>query len=293
MPKKWNIQDFIKAARLVHGDYFDYQKSQYVNYDTPVEIICPVHGPFWQKPLYHLSKSKPHGCRNCTMKKNHGDTHPGHRPDAKKRRAETNTRRYGAAHHMSGNSSLASIVRDKRKSTFAERYGVEHPMQHPDVKTKTKAAWNAKSADDIALINEKRKSTWRRLYGVENPFGLPETIARIKSSHVVNGRWVDDADKPEYKLYKQKVWRLTEKSYKETEALINPNKFPRGKMYHLDHRISIAEGFRRGVDAEIISHPANLTIIEAKKNQRKGIRSSTTLDDLTQAIQMWPSSSLR
>ena len=62
MPKKKTKEEFIKDARKVHGDKYDYSKVEYVNSATKVCIICPDHGEFWQKPNDHLNR---HGCTKC------------------------------------------------------------------------------------------------------------------------------------------------------------------------------------------------------------------------------------
>ena len=46
---------FIQRAQKVHGNKYDYSKVNYINYHTPVEIICSEHGSFWQRPGKHLS----------------------------------------------------------------------------------------------------------------------------------------------------------------------------------------------------------------------------------------------
>jgi len=58
-----STEDFIKKARQIHGDKYDYSKVNYVNTKTPVCIICPEHGEFWQKPNKHLSAKQ--GCPKC------------------------------------------------------------------------------------------------------------------------------------------------------------------------------------------------------------------------------------
>ena len=55
-------EKFIKKAKEIHEDKYDYSKVKYVDYDTEVEIICPIHGSFKQTPAHHLSG---HGCREC------------------------------------------------------------------------------------------------------------------------------------------------------------------------------------------------------------------------------------
>jgi len=57
--------EFIEKARQVHGDKYDYSKTEYVDYRTKVEIVCPIHGSFWQKPMEHMY----HGCRHCSYSK--------------------------------------------------------------------------------------------------------------------------------------------------------------------------------------------------------------------------------
>ncbi len=53
---------FITKSRAIHGEKFDYSKVEYVNSTTPVCIICPKHGKFYQIPNDHLMG---HGCRKC------------------------------------------------------------------------------------------------------------------------------------------------------------------------------------------------------------------------------------
>lgn len=59
---KERTKKFMDKATLVHKSKYDYSKVNYVNTDTKVEIICPIHGSFWQTPHDHLSG---HGCPMC------------------------------------------------------------------------------------------------------------------------------------------------------------------------------------------------------------------------------------
>lgn len=60
--KKLTQEEFIEKSKKVHGDKFDYSLSEYVNCNTPVCIVCPIHGKFWQTPLHHMNKI---GCPYC------------------------------------------------------------------------------------------------------------------------------------------------------------------------------------------------------------------------------------
>ena len=61
-----NREEFIEKARKVHGDKYDYSKVEYKNNRTPICIICPEHGEFWQLPINHL---KGCGCKHCKGKR--------------------------------------------------------------------------------------------------------------------------------------------------------------------------------------------------------------------------------
>lgn len=55
-------EEFIEKARNVHGDKYDYSKTEYKNWQEKVIIICPKHGEFRQKPNAHLNGN---GCPEC------------------------------------------------------------------------------------------------------------------------------------------------------------------------------------------------------------------------------------
>ena len=57
-----NNETFIAKATAMHNGRYDYSKSEYINYYTPINIICPIHGDFWQTPDSHLQGR---GCRMC------------------------------------------------------------------------------------------------------------------------------------------------------------------------------------------------------------------------------------
>ena len=60
--KKLSTDGFIKRAKKIHGDKYDYSNVEYVNANAKVCIICPEHGEFWQKPAMHLLGQ---GCKKC------------------------------------------------------------------------------------------------------------------------------------------------------------------------------------------------------------------------------------
>jgi hypothetical protein len=61
-----STSDFIRKAKLKHGEYYSYSKVEYVNQGTHVVISCPLHGEFTQAPKNHLVGR---GCRRCNSRK--------------------------------------------------------------------------------------------------------------------------------------------------------------------------------------------------------------------------------
>lgn len=57
------INEFIKKARKIHGNKYDYSKVHYINNKTKVCITCPEHGEFWQTPFDHIYRKA--GCKIC------------------------------------------------------------------------------------------------------------------------------------------------------------------------------------------------------------------------------------
>ena len=53
---------FIKRAKEIHGDKYDYSKVNYIKNDIEVCIICPKHGEFYITPENFYAKK---GCPRC------------------------------------------------------------------------------------------------------------------------------------------------------------------------------------------------------------------------------------
>lgn len=63
--------EFIRRAREIHGNRYDYGSVVYSNQRSKVEIVCPDHGGWWQAPSNHLAGK---GCPSCASNKKL-DTH--------------------------------------------------------------------------------------------------------------------------------------------------------------------------------------------------------------------------
>ncbi len=58
------LDKFIKDAKIVHGDKYDYAKVIYKNARSKIIIICKLHGEFKQVPESHLQNC---GCPKCAF----------------------------------------------------------------------------------------------------------------------------------------------------------------------------------------------------------------------------------
>ena len=57
--------EFIAEARCVHGDKYSYDCSEYVDGRLSIDIRCPEHGIFTQKPTNHINRKS--GCPKCNI----------------------------------------------------------------------------------------------------------------------------------------------------------------------------------------------------------------------------------
>ncbi len=55
-------KSFVERANKIHGNVYDYSKVEYVSSAQKVEIICPKHGSFFQRPNSH---TRGIGCPDC------------------------------------------------------------------------------------------------------------------------------------------------------------------------------------------------------------------------------------
>lgn len=60
------LNNFINKSKENHTVVYDYSKVIYINGETEVVIVCPIHGDFSQKPNIHVKGSD---CPLCSRKK--------------------------------------------------------------------------------------------------------------------------------------------------------------------------------------------------------------------------------
>lgn len=170
---KLGVDEFIRRARLVHGDKYDYSRVKYERKDVKVEIICPEHGSFWQTPHCHYFLGQ--GCPIC------GNINGGlHRMGNKnpntntsrtrQKRINTCMKKYGAktwAESDIGRQQLHDIicsddVQQKSRKTCTERYGAPLWSQS---ETGRKRLSELMSSDEM---KDKIKRGYVSAYGVDH-----------------------------------------------------------------------------------------------------------------------------
>lgn len=106
--------------------------------------------------------------------------------------------------------------------------------------------------------------------------------ARIKNLKATASRRIIKAeDTRDYRSYARKCRRVAQQWAKD-------NGYEIGKQtYHIDHRLSLADAYNANLDVSVASHPANLRIIPAKENSRKGAKSEISLENLLEEIKRY------
>ena len=68
--RKLTTEEIISKFCLKFGDLYNYSKVRYISAKTPVEIICKIHGSFWQITNSHLRNR---GCPKCSSYRSKGE----------------------------------------------------------------------------------------------------------------------------------------------------------------------------------------------------------------------------
>ncbi len=172
---------------------------------------------------------------------------------------------------------------EKAKQTKLSRYGNENynnprfgeanSSKRPEVREKisqgVKESYTVELRDlRRQLFTERRNSTEFR----EHMYEL--------------GLMYRPGEREDKKYYTQKVREATQQNFTKYFHSIENAKL-RGHHYHLDHKLSIDEGYRKGISISIIAHPANFQILPKAINEAKGAKSSISLSHLLRDIALY------
>jgi len=122
---------------------------------------------------------------------------------------------------------------------------------------------------------EKTKETFFKFCA-----GVPEVTAKmLKTKREKFGTLTPELAK-EYRHYARFIRQRAQKWAKDQGYILGQ------QTYHVDHKLSIMDAWRAGLSEEVVNHPANLQVIEAKKNTSKGATSSITVEELLQLVNL-------
>jgi hypothetical protein len=105
----------------------------------------------------------------------------------------------------------------------------------------------------------------------------PECVANKSLQAKLNNSKsvIDPALKTDCENYRRAVWRYSNRTYKKHMSATK-----RDRHNHLDHILSIVEGFRNNVPPEIMGSVYNLRILDGHTNRSKSYRSGMSSADL-------------
>ena len=69
--KPMTKDEFVRRSKEVHDNYYSYDNIKYIDGKTKVNITCPIHGDFPQRPNSHLSGR---GCDKCARESRKSNT---------------------------------------------------------------------------------------------------------------------------------------------------------------------------------------------------------------------------
>lgn len=168
------------------------------------------------------------------------------------------------------------MIISKIKSSFLEKYGVDSIFKTKD--------WKINFMNKIDEIQKKKKDTCLEKYGFENVSQVSEIYDRIIKTKIYNNQIIPDSLLSDWKIYKRKVRKITNKNKKTLYENWNGNDYYDDEVIKsylayshthrfypcIDHKISVFYGFNNNIDPEIIGDIDNLCITKRFLNSIKG-----------------------
>ena len=124
---------------------------------------------------------------------------------------------------------------------------------------------------DALLNSEKKAKAQARPDNLSNTGRKfsKETRRRMSLARTGGVPWTE-RDLEKYSEYRAIVRYFTTQNFNKYYWSINPNNLKRGDEYHLDHIIPVIQGFREGIDPEVIASIGNLQMLTSLDNLQKG-----------------------
>jgi hypothetical protein len=107
----------------------------------------------------------------------------------------------------------------------------------------------------VSEVLEKQKTTLKKKYGNFTPEQMKD-----------------------FRHYARRIRTRAQKWAKEQGYVLGQ------QTYHVDHKLSIYDAFQLGLSEDVVNHPYNLRILDAKENSSKSRKSIISLDELLEAF---------
>lgn len=107
-----------------------------------------------------------------------------------------------------------------------------------------------------------------------------ETVEKMSRTKRERFGTLDPEKAKEYRHYARFIRQRAQKWAKEQGYVLGK------QTSHVDHKLSILDAWHAGLSEEVVNHPANLQILEAKANSGKGAKSCITVEELLNAINL-------
>lgn len=216
-----NILDFVNKLKLTSGaamgsftkevkkdnnllDYI-YKKTSFLNYDAPIshrffylknelseQVTCKMCGTALTQPLHNFCSKRCSGfyigsdpnsakLKSNSLSKNYANKTDEEKLKIKEKRKQTNLDRYGVENNM-----YIEGVREKTKEHWLNEYGYDNPNKNDNVKIKISIKNRINSYNAL----EKRIKTNLDKYGVTNVMYVESTVNKLKQT--ISLRTVDE-----------------------------------------------------------------------------------------------------
>lgn len=268
-PGKLGKDGFVARARAVHGDFYDYSHVEYKNTKTKVEIVCPVHGPFFQTPEKHMAGA---GCPHpeclkarteATNMARYGVARPLQSDAVKAKARATSLEKYGAENVMRSDFGKARMAEACR-----EKFGADSPLASPEVRGRILATNHEKYGGTSPFCSESvREKATRSLaarYGVDNPMKDGSVQERVHATCVERYGAPSPLSNPDVQA--RKLATMNEK-YGGNSPFCDPGMVDKSKAssmarYGVDNAMKLEETQRKAVESKAANGTFNTSSAE-------------------------------
>ena len=240
--QRFTTQEFIKKAKEIHGDIYDYTKVNYINSKTKVCIICPIHGEFWQTPYGHLHYK---GCPKCSVEKVHSlQRHTSEEFIKKAEKVHNDKYDYSKVNYINANTKVCIIC-----PIHGEFWQIPHDHLKRVGCPKCCQSHMEKETEEILSNNNIRYESQKRFEWLGKQsldFYLPDYNIAIECQGEQHFKPIDFAGKGEEwaeNLLKDNIERDKKKVKLCEEKKI--------KLFYINYNENIIEKFNKIIKAEL------------------------------------------